>query len=39
MTATVPPLLAASGSVPPSFFSSTVPASATWVATAWWAAW
>src|SRR5262249_40688930 len=34
ITATVPPWLADSGRVP-LFFSSTVPSSATWVATAW----
>jgi hypothetical protein len=34
MTAIVPPCEAASGRTPPAFFSSVVPASATWVATA-----
>ena len=38
ITATVPAPVAASGRVPPEFFSSTVPASATEVETAWWAA-
>jgi hypothetical protein len=38
ITATVPAPFAASGKVPPSFLSSTVPASATAVETAWWAA-
>jgi hypothetical protein len=37
ITATVPACAAGSGRTPPSFFSSTVPSSATRAATAWWA--
>ena len=37
ITATLPPPSAASGSVPPLFFSSTVPSCATSADTAWWA--
>ena len=37
ITATDPPPAAFSGSVPPLFFSSTVPASATAAEVAWWA--